>query len=455
MWGLFKKVFGKKLISDNPSAPIQFWVNDPTLPELVKEIPANSTPSLPMKVDGYKGSGHKVGTPEWRAASCYGILVNTMDNIIPKIKKFPQKWAATKQLTVYPVAGKELNAFYDRRSLKFFYEFDPVAKKNIYSADSADIVSHELGHALLDSIRPDFWNVQSYEIWALHESFGDIVAITSILENEDVIKYIIKETKGDLSKSNSVSKLAEQFAKILFNLTKGKGGYNPHSLRDAANEFYYVAPENLRNETPDNILSRECHSFSRVWTGAWYECLVEIYNDSVKNGSSPIQALIFARNITFHYFVTAVSQTPITNRLFDALAQKMIAIDADNGSKLSSILTRVFTKRNILSNNVKSLSLSDISAQSSTDPIKKIRISDYFERSMVLNQKLYDLEIEIPSENRVEFNKDGIVSLCVRNDFQENANIAIMCLNTLSAGNLIDNLFVIENNKLIRQKFIN
>lgn len=455
MWGLFKKVFGKKLISENPAAPIQFWVNDPTIPELTKEIPADATPSLPMKVDGYKGSGYKVGTLEWRAASCYGILVNTMDNIIPKIKKFPQKWAATKQLSVYPMAGKDLNAFYDRRSLKFYYEFDPIAKKNIYAADSADIVSHELGHALLDSIRPDFWNVQSYEIWALHESFGDIVAITSLLENENVMNHIIKETKGDLSKSNSVSRLAEQFAKILFNLTKGAGGYNPHSLRDAVNEFYYVAPENLKNGGPDNILSRECHSFSRVWTGAWYECLVEIFNDSVKNGSSPIQALIFARNITFHYFVTAVCQTPITNRLFDALAQKMIAIDADNGSKLSSILNKVFTKRNILSTNVKSLSPNDLFIQNFGEPIKKIKISDYFERSLILNQKLYDLEVEIPSENRVEVNKDGVISLCVKNNFEESAKIALMCLNTLSTENLIDSLFVVKDNKLIRQKFIN
>jgi hypothetical protein len=455
MWGLFKKVFGRKLISDDSAAPIQFWVNDPEIPELVKEIPANSTPSIPLKVDGYNGSGHKIGSPEWRSANCYGILVNTMNNIIPKIKKFPQKWATTKQLYVYPVAGKALNAFYDRTNLKFFYEFDPVAKKNIYAADSADIVSHELGHALLDSMRPDFWSVQSYEIWALHESFGDIVAITSVLENEDVIKHMLKETKGDLSKSNTVSKLAEQFAKILFNLTKGKGGHNPYSLRDAVNNFQYSAPENLKDDAPDNILSRECHSYSRVWTGAWYECLVEIYNDSVKNGSSPIQALSFARNIIFHYFITAVSQTPVTNRLFDSLAQKMISIDADNGSKLSVILTKVFVKRNILSTNVKSFSSKDLFVQNSAEPIKKIKISDHFDRSLILNKKLYDIEIEIPSENRVEFNKDGVVSLHAMNDFQENAKIALMCVNTLSNENLIDSLFIVEDNKLVRQKFIN
>jgi hypothetical protein len=97
------------------------------------------------------------------------------------MKKFPGRWAATNTLNVYPAAGQDLNAFYDRNSLKFFYALDPVVKKNIYTSDSSDVVSHETGHALLDSIRPDFWNVQSYEVWALHESFGDIISILNII----------------------------------------------------------------------------------------------------------------------------------------------------------------------------------------------------------------------------------------------------------------------------------
>jgi hypothetical protein len=133
----------------------------------------------------------------------------------------------------------------------------------------------------------------------------------------------------------------------------------------------------------------------------------------------------------------------------------MISIDADNGSKLSVILTKVFVKRNILSTNVKSFSSKDLFVQNSAEPIKKIKISDHFDRSLILNKKLYDIEIEIPSENRVEFNKDGVVSLHAMNDFQENAKIALMCVNTLSNENLIDSLFIVEDNKLVRQKFIN
>lgn len=275
-----------------------------------------------------------------------------------------------------------------------------------------------------------------------------------MMENEDVLKIMIKETSGDLSKSNVVSRLAEQFAKVLFNITKGKGGHSPFYLRDAVNNFKYIAPNNLKDNGPDNTLTRECHSFSRIWTGAWYECLVEIYKSSVENGSSPLQALIFSKNIMFHYFITAVSKIPMTNNVFDALAQKMLSLDADNGSKFQAILHKVFVNRNILSTNLKALNLNSVEIQSG-EKTKNIKICDYFDKKLVVDSSLYELEIEIPVENKKEINKDGVVSLYVRSDFEENAKIALMCLNSLSQNNTLKDLFKVENKKLVRQKFIN
>ncbi len=44
-----------------------------------------------------------------------------------------------------PAAGADMNAYYDRRSLRFFYYNH--RGRNVYFGDSADIVAHELGHA--------------------------------------------------------------------------------------------------------------------------------------------------------------------------------------------------------------------------------------------------------------------------------------------------------------------
>ena len=454
----------------NNNQPIEYWVNDPSIPELTGSTMYSGS-ILPINVSGFVGGGHKMTTPEGRAANCYAIVNNTVGSITPKMKKFPGRWAATNTLNVYPAAGQDLNAFYDRSSLKFFYALDPVVKKNIYTSDSSDVVSHETGHALLDAIRPDFWNVQSYEVWALHESFGDVVAILNIIENKDLVNMALKQTSGDLSKSNVISKLAEELAKAIFNITKGKKGYSPLFLRDAANDFHYVSPDRLSDNTPDNILSRECHNFSRVWTGAWYACLVGIYNFNIKNNNSnQFDALMSAKDVMASYFFEAVQNVPMTSRLFEALAKKIILIDSENGSKYSEVLNKVFTERNIIGKLgiLSDFSFNDLKSDKKfvqtefdgnkiyrdMEKIKVLKISDYVSKKEVLNKNLYNVEIEVPFEDRYELSKDGIF-IQSTNNIEENVNIAVMCLNSLSENNLLGNLFKIENNKLIRNKFIN
>jgi hypothetical protein len=43
-------------------------------------------------------------------------------------------------------------------------------------------VCHELGHALLDSFKPQLFDAASIEVAAFHESFGDMSAILSALQ---------------------------------------------------------------------------------------------------------------------------------------------------------------------------------------------------------------------------------------------------------------------------------
>jgi hypothetical protein len=48
--------------------------------------------------------------------------------------------------------GVDLNAFYDRHALNFFH--DTVGGRTVFSDESPDIVCHEEGHAVLDSVKP-------------------------------------------------------------------------------------------------------------------------------------------------------------------------------------------------------------------------------------------------------------------------------------------------------------
>ena len=59
-----------------------------------------------------------------------------------------------KKLPLLQDEGVDLNAFYDRTSFSFFHQ--QVGNQTFFSGASTDVVSHEIGHGLLDSVRPDF-----------------------------------------------------------------------------------------------------------------------------------------------------------------------------------------------------------------------------------------------------------------------------------------------------------
>ena len=130
----------------------------------------------------------------------------------------------------------------------------------MYFADSSDIVTHELGHAMLDAMRPDFWSVQALEVWSFHEAFSDIVAMFNLMSYDVALNKMIVETKGDLSVSNSVSRLAEEVGILIRNVTRDPL-HLPNALRDPAVEvFKYEEPATLPAETSNNKLAAECPS---------------------------------------------------------------------------------------------------------------------------------------------------------------------------------------------------
>jgi len=69
----------------------------------------------------------------------------------------------------------------------------------VYTCRSSDIVAHEVGHAILDSLCPLFYNFRSEgEIAGLHEGFGDIVAICAGVERRDVREYAVGAMLRDI-----------------------------------------------------------------------------------------------------------------------------------------------------------------------------------------------------------------------------------------------------------------
>lgn len=161
------------------------------------------------------------------------------------------------RLLIVPHAGPGENAFYDRqsKSLQFYY-FDRDGQR-IYTCLSTDIVNHEFGHAVLDGVRPHFNETVLPESAAFHEFVGDLTAILISLRNTEFRQHLIDETKGDLTKESTLSRVAEQFGKNVIGKPYLRSARNKLKMLDVAND-------------------QRPHFMSQVLTGAMFDLTIKL-----------------------------------------------------------------------------------------------------------------------------------------------------------------------------------
>ena len=121
---------------------------------------------------------------------------------------------ADGKLRVVPAAFKDANAYYDRESgaLKFGYATAENFAKGpsqpgalVYTALSREIVAHEMSHALLDGLRPNFMRPTHPDVSALHEGFSDLVAVFMRFSQREMVQRAIEKTQGGLKDDLLVS----------------------------------------------------------------------------------------------------------------------------------------------------------------------------------------------------------------------------------------------------------
>lgn len=450
------------------------YLNDPTTPQFIVEQTTPTNTYLPMRGVGESGGGYPLGSIQQQAMALKQMVNDALVYMAEKSPKPVKKWAAVQTLTLMPRAGKDINAYYDRGALRFFFFGDPTIRKNIYACDSRSVVVHEFGHAFLDILRPDFWSAQASEVWAFHEAFGDMTALLSILQHPTLIEEAIKETGGDLLKSNIISRMAAQMGVGLFHLTEGKDGELPDCIRDLTKKFVYTEPERLPKKGRDDVLINEPHSFSRVFSGAFYELVVRISRE--QKDVDPIKAVTEARDIMANYLLKAVSTVPLTVRLFDAVCRQMLQADQANGGKYQTILLDVFNARQLLRSKFMMLEDVDLTtmAQGMTDPheiqdngsgkvlrtltTKKIKLSEKMGLMALDNNPLIDLEIEVPNQKAYYFNEEEKLVEIVQDHDDEVIDAAYTCLNILNTDDLVGDhetaLFENRHGKLVRKQIV-
>ncbi len=171
------------------------------------------------------------------------------------------------RLIIVPHAGYGQNAYYDRqsKSLQFYYYNNPENQQPVYTCLSADIINHELAHAVLDGIRPHFNESTHIQTAAFHEFFGDLTAILLLLRNNEFRAEIAKNVGPDLSEAAVLSNIADEF---------GRTVENKPFLRSAKN-----------TNTMDSVAdSQEPHEVSEVLTAAMFDILIALSMQYIERG---------------------------------------------------------------------------------------------------------------------------------------------------------------------------
>jgi hypothetical protein len=223
-----------------------------------------------------------------------------------------------KRLPLLQDVGVDVNAFYDRDSFSFFHQ--KIGATTLFSGASTEVVSHEVGHGLLDSVRPELWDAPFLETGAFHEAFGDCIAMLTCLNDRETRKKLLATTTT-LRKRNFVESVMEELADGIRRLDPT---HNAAAPRHAFNTFQFQIPETLPDDGGPGTLIDEVHSFGMVFTGCFYDLIAAIFADQ----SSRTEAKLLASAKTAGALLVEGARTaPITPRYFQAVGRAMVLAD--------------------------------------------------------------------------------------------------------------------------------
>ncbi|MBA3914392.1 MAG: hypothetical protein H0X25_11210 [Acidobacteriales bacterium] len=322
----------------------------PSLSPIQVPIPNQAGTPYPFKIAGRAPvpQVYSPGTREflYYAAAC--ALRRTADlwgGIVPR----GTRWQVGSTLPVNVDSGVDLNAFYTRGEdgntpgLHFFH--DAVRGRVFFSGESPDISSHEMGHAVLDSLKPQLFDAQSIEAAAFHESFGDMSAMLSALQVPSFRSELLGEVVGGLNRNSRLSRLAEQLGAAI--RLQHPDAVDSDCLRNAANSFFYRDPQTLPPFAPASQLSSEPHSFSRVFTAGFLDALAGIFklNDHTPDG------LMQSSLDMAQLLVGGVLNSAVVPDYYSQVAANMLQVGeaAPFSGKYRDALRAAFVRRGILS----------------------------------------------------------------------------------------------------------
>jgi hypothetical protein len=357
---------GAKAAAEAAAGQIQIWEDDPLLQAvagsdpvhadpIASSVPNNTQPSLQTHIIEERPDP-EIYDPTtadfryWNAASALARAINFWGPLLPS----GTVWSSDQQpLQVNLDEGEDFNAFYARESgLNFFHgqvdKVDPPV--TAFSGESPHVVCHELGHAILDAVKPELFDAMSMEVAAFHEAFGDISSTLSALQVPSVRDFVLQQTGGRLNSNSRLSQLARQLGWAI-RVQDDPTAVDRDCLRNTSNRFFYQDPTDLPPSAPATQLSSEPHAFSRVFSGAFLDVLAAMFKiGPAHSGASDSDNLLAVTVDAGTLLIEGVRLAAVAPGYYSQVAAGMIQADQSlNGGRYRTALTSSFVRRGILS----------------------------------------------------------------------------------------------------------
>lgn len=285
---------------------------------------------------------YQFGTLEslgWQCREAALAAISVFETLYGPLRQWSEHLDDRKKLPININAGNILNAQYDLEAQSLLFYINNSPKKTTYSAASTDVVAHETGHALLDSIRPELIESNTLEVNAFHEAFGDCMSLLTALSDPASRQKVLP----DLGKKNFIETMAEDLSDSVRLLVSPT---HPAALpRQALNKYQWQLPTTLPPTAPPPTLIAEAHSFAQVFTGCFYDLIVNLLR------SQPTQDeahLLQATQTAGKLLVAAAQKAPVTMRFYQQIGRTMVIADGEqNAGANRDSIRRAFEGHNV------------------------------------------------------------------------------------------------------------
>jgi hypothetical protein len=240
-----------------------------------------------------------------------------------------------------------LNAFYNPGDRGLHFGLVPYTlngeRRLFEMATSWEVVVHETGHAIHDTLKPLVFPVdprdanpestpaQGFRQWG--ESFGDQLAMWSSLSDPERRQGILAENGGDMSKPSALTKMLEAFGPIPFPAGPGDSS---GPLRSTIHDLTVATT------------SPEEHERGEVLNGAMYEVFQDVFKSFKADGLTDDEALARSGDAMGKLLVRSTDYTPDNTVSLEDVGKGYLKVDKELfGGRFGASISRALEKRGI------------------------------------------------------------------------------------------------------------